>query len=282
MAVDGSRATKPASVAWSNSPADDESQVNGVPPTNAIECRGVCKSFGASPVLRGVDLAIPSGEIAVILGPSGTGKSVLLKHLIGLLKPDAGEIDVLGKNVTSLRGTELWALRRDVGILFQDGALFGSMNVYDNVAFPLRQHTDLTEDEIRELVMWRLAEVGLADAGSLVPSALSGGMRKRVGFARALVLDPQIVLFDEPDSGLDPVRTALLCQLILDMHSRQGGTYVLITHDILSARRVGDYIALLWHGQIVQAGKADEMWESDDPFVRQFLAGEAAGPLGMD
>jgi phospholipid/cholesterol/gamma-HCH transport system ATP-binding protein len=173
-------------------------------------------------------------------------------------------------------------LRRDVGILFQDGALFGSMSIFDNVAFPLRQHTDMHEAEIESIVMRRLEEVGLAAAATLLPNQLSGGMRKRAGFARALVLDPRIVVFDEPDSGLDPVRTALLCELMLQIHAEQGGTYLLITHDILSARRVADFIAVIWRGKVVQSGTADEMWSSEDKFVQQFLAGESRGPLGMD
>ena len=240
------------------------------------------KSFGAAPVLADLDLAIPAGSISVILGPSGTGKSVLLKHVIGLLRPDHGEIDVLGEPVSRMARHEIWDLRKRVGILFQDGALFGSMNVFDNVAFPLRQHTDMTETEIEEIVLRRLQDVGLAGAWALMPGQLSGGMRKRVGFARALVLDPEIVLFDEPDSGLDPVRTALLCELILETHERRGGTYVLITHDILSARRVAQFIALLWKGQIQQAGAIEDMLSSEDPFVRQFLSGDCIGPLGMD
>jgi phospholipid/cholesterol/gamma-HCH transport system ATP-binding protein len=252
------------------------------PRSAAIECRDVHKAFGSVQILAGLDLAIPSGAISVILGPSGTGKSVLLKHVIGLLRPDRGEVIVLGHSVSKMRRADIWGLRRDVGILFQDGALFGSMNVYDNVAFPLRQHTDMTEAEIHEIVMRRLEEVGLGTATGRMPSQLSGGMRKRAGFARALVLDPRIVLFDEPDSGLDPVRTALLCQLMQKIHAEQGGTYVLITHDIISARRVADFIAVLWKGKIVQAGTAAEMWLSDDPFVSQFLQGESRGPLGMD
>jgi phospholipid/cholesterol/gamma-HCH transport system ATP-binding protein len=254
----------------------------GVTPGAAIECRGVHKSFGSAPVLAGLDLSIPAGGISVILGPSGTGKSVLLKHVIGLLKPDRGEITVLGESVSRMPRDEIWGLRRRVGVLFQDGALFGSMNAFDNVAFPLRQHTDLTEAEIERIVLGRLEEVGLLGAWASMPSQLSGGMRKRVGFARALVLDPEIVMFDEPDSGLDPVRTALLCELMLEIHERQGGTYVLITHDILSARRVASHIALLWKGRIQKAGSAAEMLTSEDPFVRQFLSGESRGPLGMD
>jgi phospholipid/cholesterol/gamma-HCH transport system ATP-binding protein len=248
----------------------------------AIECRDVHKSFGSAQVLAGVDLKIPAGTISVILGPSGTGKSVLLKHINGLLRPDRGEVIVLGQSVSKLRRDEILRLRRSVGIMFQDGALLGSMHVYDHVAFPLRQHTDMTEAEIAVIVMRRLREVRLGKAAALMPNELSGGMRKRAGFARALVLDPRIVVFDEPDSGLDPVRTALLCEVMLGIHAEQGGTYLLITHDILSARRVADYIAVLWNGKIVRSGPAEEMWQSDDPFVQQFLAGESRGPLGMD
>jgi phospholipid/cholesterol/gamma-HCH transport system ATP-binding protein len=249
---------------------------------HAIECRGLKKAFGSIQVLDGIDLRIPEGSITVVLGPSGTGKSVLLKHLIGLLFPDAGDVLVHGQSVPRMRMSELLEMRRRFGILFQDGALFGSMPVYDNVAFPLRQHTDLTEAEIQEVVLRRLREVGLGDAASRMPSELSGGMRKRAGFARALVMEPDVVLCDEPDSGLDPVRTALLCELVERAHDEQGGTYVVITHDIASARRIGQHIAVLWKGQVVEFGSAEQMFDSEDPFVRQFLDGEAHGPLGME
>ena len=169
--------------------------------------------------------------------------------------------------------SELLAMRRNFGILFQDGALFGSMNVYDNVAFPLRQNTNLNEREIAEIVHRRLDEVGLSAALNKAPAELSGGMRKRAGFARALVLEPEIVMFDEPDSGLDPVRTALLCQLIQKVHAQNGGTYIVITHDIASARKIGEYLAVLWKGRIVQSGDREHMFTSANPFVRQFLAG---------
>ena len=177
---------------------------------------------------------------------------------------------------------DLYRVRRKFGVLFQDGALFGSMNLYDNVAFPLRQHTEKSEDEIREIVSRRLREVGLGGAEEKMPNELSGGMRKRAGFARALVLDPAIVMFDEPDSGLDPVRTALLCELIKEIHAENGGTYVVITHDIMSARRVADFIAVLWKGRIVESGPAEELFNSENAFVRQFLSGESQGPLGME
>jgi phospholipid/cholesterol/gamma-HCH transport system ATP-binding protein len=248
----------------------------------AIECIDVHKSFGRNAVLRGLNVGIPEGMITIVLGPSGTGKSVLIKHLIGLLFPDRGDVLVHGRSVPNMTMNELLDVRKRFGILFQDGALFGSMPVYDNVAFPLRQHTDLSEAEIRDIVMARLSDVGLAGAEQRMPNELSGGMRKRAGFARALVLEPEIVMFDEPDSGLDPVRTALLCQLIKDVHAQHGGTYIVITHDIASARRIGEYIAVLWKGNIVQSGGRDEMFGSENPFVRQFLAGEPVGPLGME
>jgi len=167
-------------------------------------------------------------------------------------------------------------------VLFQDGALFGSMNLYDNVAFPLRQHTDTTESQIAKVVTERLKDVGLGDAMDDLPSQLSGGMRKRAGFARAMVLGPDIVLFDEPDSGLDPVRTSLLNDVILAMHERHKGTYMVVTHDMKTARKVSDYIGVIWKGKCIHYSAADEAFESDNPFVRQFLAGDSAGPLGMD
>ena len=248
----------------------------------SIRCIDVHKRLGGVPVLNGLNVAFPAETITVVLGPSGTGKSVLIKHIIGLMFPDVGDIVVQGQSVPSLTMPELLALRRKIGVLFQDGALFGSMSVFDNVAFPLRQHTDSSEAQIAEVVSQRLTDVGLADAMDDLPSQLSGGMRKRAGFARALVMEPDIVIFDEPDSGLDPVRTALLCELIQEMHSLHGGTYIVVTHNIASARQIGEYIALLWRGRIVEAGDAERMFSSENPFVRQFLSGSAEGPLTMD
>jgi phospholipid/cholesterol/gamma-HCH transport system ATP-binding protein len=249
---------------------------------DAIEFVGVHKAFGSNHVLRGLNMGIPEGQISMIIGPSGTGKSVCIKHMVGLLYPDEGDVIVHGQSVPSLPDNELFEMRKKFGVLFQDGALFGSMNLYDNVAFPLRQHTEKGEDEIEEIVNSRLREVGLREAGDKMPNELSGGMRKRAGFARALVLNPEIVLFDEPDSGLDPVRTALLCELIKEIHEENGGTYVVITHDIMSARRVAEHIAVLWHGRIVESGPAAQLFDSENPFVRQFLSGESQGPLGME
>jgi len=249
---------------------------------HSIELRGVTKSFGASQVLAGVDIGFNDNAITTVLGPSGTGKSVLLKHIVGLLEPDGGEVSVFGQNIWAVSEAERYELRKRFGVLFQDGALFGSMNLYDNIAFPLRKHTRKSESEIRQIVMDHLSVVGLETATHKTPSEISGGMRKRAGFARALVMRPDVVLFDEPDSGLDPVRTKLLCKLIAEIHAEYGGTYIVITHDIPSARTLSDYVAVLWKGKIVKSGTAEEAFGSDDPFVRQFLAGDADGPLGMD
>jgi phospholipid/cholesterol/gamma-HCH transport system ATP-binding protein len=249
---------------------------------DAIEFIEVHKSFGHNHVLRGLSMGLPENQISMIIGPSGTGKSVCIKHVVGLLYPDEGDVLVDGVSVPSLPDAELFEMRKKFGVLFQDGALFGSLNLYDNVAFPLRQHTEKGEEEIAEIVNRRMREVGLGGEGTKMPNELSGGMRKRAGFARALVLDPKIVLFDEPDSGLDPVRTALLCELIKEIHAESGGCYVVITHDIMSARRVAQHISVLWKGRIVESGPAEELFASEDPFVRQFLSGDSAGPLGME
>ena len=249
---------------------------------DAVEFVEVHKTFGRNHVLRGLNMGLPEGKISMIIGPSGTGKSVCIKHIVGLLYPDSGDVIVHGQSVPALSDDELFELRKKFGVLFQDGALFGSINLYDNVDFPMRQHTEKGEDEIAEIVHRRLREVGLGDAGTKMPNELSGGMRKRAGFARALVLEPEIVLFDEPDSGLDPVRTALLCELIKEVHAENGGTYVVITHDIMSARRVAEHISVLWRGRIVESGPSAELFASENPFVRQFLSGESQGPLGME
>jgi phospholipid/cholesterol/gamma-HCH transport system ATP-binding protein len=259
---------------------------------DAVEFVDVHKAFGRNKILRGLNLGLPEGKISMILGPSGTGKSVCIKHMVGLLYPDKGDVLVHGESVPNMADDDLFKMRQKFGVLFQDGALFGSMNVFDNVCFPLRQHTEKSEDEIGEIVNRRLAEVGLQHAHDKMPNELSGGMRKRAGFARALVLDPDIVLFDEPDSGLDPVRTALLGELIQEIHAdmmaeaaRRGTpppAFTLITHDIMTARRVAEHISVLWKGRIVESGPADQLFDSDNQFVRQFLAGESAGPLGME
>jgi phospholipid/cholesterol/gamma-HCH transport system ATP-binding protein len=249
---------------------------------DAIEVIDLVKQFGRMRILNGLNLGLPNDQISMVLGPSGTGKSVLIKHIVGLLYPDSGDVLVHGQSVPNLTDDELFEMRKKFGLLFQDGALFGSMDVFDNTAFPLRQHTDKSEEEIGEIVNRRLREVGLAEAIHKMPNELSGGMRKRAGFARALVLDPDIVMFDEPDSGLDPVRTALLCELIREVHAEAGGCYLVISHDLGTARRIADFLAVLWKGRIVESGPADELFNSDNEFVAQFLNAETEGPLAMD
>jgi len=248
----------------------------------AIETRGLHKSFGTQPVLAGLDLQIPEGVISVVLGPSGTGKSVLLQHVIGVMRPDAGDVLIRGRSLARMSRSDVLALRREVGVMFQDGALFSAMNVFENVAFPLRQHTDLDEREVRAVVEEHLASVGLGGASDRMPNELSGGMRKRAGLARALVLSPSIILCDEPDSGLDPVRTSLLGDVLVAQHAEQGGTMVVVTHNVALARRIADHISVLWQGVVLETGLAADVLASETPFVRQFLAGAGRGPLGMD
>jgi phospholipid/cholesterol/gamma-HCH transport system ATP-binding protein len=249
---------------------------------DAIEVIDLVKQFGRTRILNGLNLGLPDDQISMVLGPSGTGKSVLIKHIVGLLYPDSGDLLVHGESVPNMSDDELFEMRKKFGLLFQDGALFGSMNIFDNVAFPLRKHTDMAESEIGDLVMSRLQEVGLERSAHKLPTEVSGGMRKRAGFARGLIMNPDIVLFDEPDSGLDPVRTSLLCDLIQQMHEEHGGTYLLVTHNISAAKSCSDYVGMIWQGKLVHYGDAAEAFNSYDPFVRQFLAGESAGPLGMD
>jgi ABC-type transporter Mla maintaining outer membrane lipid asymmetry ATPase subunit MlaF len=248
----------------------------------AIETRELYKAFGPNPVLQGLSLKIPEGVISVILGPSGTGKSVCLNHVLGLLRPDAGDVLIRGRSLANMSRAELLAQRRDIGVMFQDGALFSTMNVHDNVAFPLREHTDFGEADVRELVMDALLSVGLADAGGLMANQLSGGMRKRAGLARALVMNPSIILCDEPDSGLDPVRTALLADLLVERHADHGGTMLVVTHNILLAKAVADHISVIWRGQILEDGMTEQVMASKSAFVQQFLAGDPRGPLSMD
>jgi phospholipid/cholesterol/gamma-HCH transport system ATP-binding protein len=249
---------------------------------DAVEIIDLVKQFGRTRILNGCNLGLPDNMISMVLGPSGTGKSVLIKHIVGLLYPDSGDVLVHGESIPNMTDDELFEVRKKFGLLFQDGALFGSMNVYDNPCFPLRQHTDKSEEEIEEIVTRRLREVGLAEAMYKMPNELSGGMRKRAGFARALVLDPAIVMFDEPDSGLDPVRTALLCELIREVHEENGGCYLVISHDLATARRIAEFLAVLWKGKIVESGPADELFNSKNEFIRQFLNADVKGPLAMD
>ena len=247
----------------------------------SMEVRNLKKSFDDVDVLCGLNLRFVENSITTILGPSGAGKSVLIKHLVGLLEPDDGEVIVLGKDIWAMSAKERGDLSSKMGILFQDGAMFGSMNVFNNTALPLRQNSKKSEDEIYDIVMPLLVSVGLEDAVEKMPNEISGGMRKRVGFARALATNPPIVLFDEPDSGLDPVRTSLLNDVILKVNKERPSTYVIVTHDVATARKVSDHMALIWEGQANHQGTVEELFASDDEFVRQFLSGDTAGPLTM-
>ncbi|MEO9324527.1 ABC transporter ATP-binding protein [Nocardioides sp. C4-1] len=246
-----------------------------------IKLDGLTKSFGKSLIWSDVTLTFPAGEICVMLGPSGTGKSVLLKTMIGLLKPDRGSIIIEGTDIATCPEKELYEIRKLFGVLFQDGAMFGSMNLYDNVAFPLREHTKKSESDIRDIVMEKMDLVGLLGAEDKLPGEISGGMRKRAGLARALVLDPEILLIDEPDSGLDPVRTSFLNQLLVDLNAQIDATMMIVTHDVNSCRTVPDNIGLLYHKHLAMFGPREMLLSSEEPVVRQFLNSQMVGPIGM-
>jgi len=237
------------------------------------------KSFGKQKVLDGIDIEIEEGKTTVIIGRSGGGKSVLLKHIIGLLRPDRGQVLVDGTDIAKLGDRELNEIRKKFGMLFQEAALFDSMTVGENVAFPLREHTRMKEREIRETVADRLRSVGLTGVEEKMPSELSGGMRKRVGLARAIALRPQIVLFDEPTTGLDPVMTEAINRLIIDTQKQFNYTCVVISHDIQSIFEIGDRIAMLYDGKIIEYGSPEELRASRNPVTVQFLSGSIDGPI---
>ncbi len=248
----------------------------------SISIQGVTKRFGSHTVLRDVTFDVPRGYTSAVLGPSGTGKSVLLKVIIGLLKPESGQVYIDGDPIVGISEREMLRIRRKVGVLFQDGALFGSMNLFDNIAFPLVQHTNKTDNEIRSIVMAKSDLVGLGGHLHKLPGDVSGGMRKRAGLARALVLDPQILFFDEPDSGLDPVRVAYLDQLINTVHEETAATFFIISHNIESVTRTAHYLGLLFQSRLVGFASKEAMTTSEDPVIKQFLAGKPEGPISMD
>ena len=246
-----------------------------------VVIEGLTKSFGKQTIWRDVSLTLPPGEVSVMLGPSGTGKSVFLKSMIGLLKPDRGRCVINGVDIVTCSEHKLYETRKLFGVLFQDGALFGSMNLYDNVAFPLREHTKKSESEIRRIVLDKLELTGLAGAEKKLPGEISGGMRKRAGLARALVLDPEIILCDEPDSGLDPVRTAYLSQLLIDLNAQIDATILIVTHNINLARTVPDNLGMLFRKELIMFGPREVLLTSEEPVVAQFLNGRRLGPIGM-
>ncbi len=244
-----------------------------------IEIRGLRKRLGTKQVLDGVDLDVRTGETVVVLGPSGTGKSVLLKHILGLMSADAGSIEVGGEQVVGKRENDLFEIRKKFGMLFQGSALFDSMTVGENVALSLREHTDLGEDAIQARIKERLEWVGLKGVEAMKPASLSGGMRKRVGLARAIAMNPEYILYDEPTTGLDPIMADVIDQLIRDMQRRMGATSVVVTHDMQSAFKVGDRLAMLLGGKIVFTGTPEETRTTKDPVVRQFIEGSSTGPI---
>ncbi|MCP3676072.1 MAG: ABC transporter ATP-binding protein [Deltaproteobacteria bacterium] len=244
-----------------------------------IKITDLKKSFNGKTVLDGVNLDIEEGKITVIIGRSGEGKSVLIKHIIGLLKPDAGRIDLDGSELTTLNEREWNEIRRRFGMLFQGAALFDSMTVAENVGFPLREHTGLRQKEIRSAVQDKLKRVGLVDVEDMMPADLSGGMKKRVGLARAIIMDPEIVLFDEPTTGLDPIMSDAIAHLMIDTQRQLKTTYIAITHDIALTYKTADKIAMLHEGKIVAEGSSEDIKASRNPVVRQFVEGNAEGPI---
>ncbi len=246
-----------------------------------VVVEGLTMSFGKQNIWQDVTLTLPAGEVSVMLGPSGTGKTVFLKSLIGLLKPQQGRVLINGVDMVGGAERDIYETRKLFGLMFQDGALFGSMTLFDNIAFPLREHTRKRESEIRRIVMERIDLVGLLGAEGKLPGEISGGMRKRAGLARALVLDPQIVLCDEPDSGLDPVRTAYLSQLLIDLNARIDATMLIVTHNLDIAATVPDNMGMFFRRNLVTFGPREVLLTSDEPVVTQFLAGRREGPIGM-
>ena len=244
-----------------------------------IRVEGLCKAFAELEVLRGTDLQIARGESMVVIGGSGTGKSVLIKHIIGLLRPDAGRVLVDGEEVAALKRRGLKELRRRMGMLFQYAALFDSMTVGENVAFALRKHTPMKEKEVQDRVEEVLGWVGLTGVQDKWPAELSGGMKKRAGLARAIALGPEIMLYDEPTTGLDPILADQINDLIIDLQERLQVTSVSITHDMVSAYKIGDRIAMLYDGRIEEVGTPTDIQNSDNPVVQQFIHGRAEGPI---
>jgi phospholipid/cholesterol/gamma-HCH transport system ATP-binding protein len=244
-----------------------------------IAIRGLRRRLVGRNVLDGVDLDIPTGKTVVIMGRSGTGKSVLLKHIIGLMQPDAGSIVVDGQDIVGLTGLPLREVRKHFGMLFQGGALFDSLTVGENVALPLREHTKMSDTEIEARVRERLEWVGLQGVEGTKPASLSGGMRKRVGLARSIAMDPAYILYDEPTTGLDPIMADVINRLIRSLQKRIGVTSIVVTHDMSSAYHVGDVLAMLNEGKIVFTGTPDETRQTTNPLVRQFIEGSSEGPI---
>jgi len=244
-----------------------------------IDIVGLHKSFRSTKVLDGIDLKLPEGRITVVIGPSGTGKSVLLKHVLGLIRPGSGHINIDGRDITAMDDFELNEVRKNFGVCFQDAALFDSMTVGENIGFPFKVHTRLTHDEIMERVRDLLREVGLSGIEQKMPSQISGGMRKRVGLARAIALGPQVLLFDEPTTGLDPVMSNAINALIREVQRKTGATSLVISHDIQGALYLADFMVMLYQGRVAFSGVPEEFQQTSDPLVRQFMEGGIEGPI---
>ncbi len=244
-----------------------------------IEVVDLHKSFDNNHVLRGVNLAVRKGESMVVIGGSGVGKSVLIKCIIGLLKPDSGSIGVDGQEITSLKEASLYEIRKKFGMLFQAGALFDSLSVWENVGFGLKQHSSLSVEEIKAIAVEKLRLLGLRNVEDLMPSELSGGMRKRVSLARAIAMEPEILLYDEPTTGLDPIMADAINDLIVQMRKKLRVTSIAITHDMVSAYKIADRIAMLYEGRIIEVGTPKQIRESSNAIVQQFIQGKAEGPI---
>ena len=271
-------------------PADSgiEPSLNVPPPSlgmsgaPAVELIDLHKAFGPKKVLRGLSLEVLRGETLCIIGGSGTGKSVTLKHIVGLLRPDRGTVKINGVDIFATNNGQLGEIRKKIGFLFQGSALLNSLNVYENVALPLREHEHPSEEEVRRQVMEKLHLVGLEDAAEKTPDVISGGMKKRVGLARAIIRNPEIMLYDEPTAGLDPIMAATINALVLDLQKKIKVSSIVVTHDMSSVFRVADRIAMLQEGRVHKIGTKDDFRKSDDPLVQSFIYGDSEGPLRRD
>lgn len=248
---------------------------------NLVEVRDLHFAYGNRQILSGINLDIPRGKVVAILGVSGCGKSTLLHHFGGQLKPASGSVKILGKEIQNLNNDELYAMRREMGMMFQVSGLFSDLTVYDNLAFPMREHTDLSEEMIRDLVLMKLEAVGLRNAHGLMPKDLSGGMERRVALARAIALDPALIIYDEPFAGLDPISLNIIANLIRKLNDALGVTSVVVTYDMSESLKIADYVYFIHEGVVVAKGEAADMLASNDPFVHQFIHAEPDGPVAF-
>jgi phospholipid/cholesterol/gamma-HCH transport system ATP-binding protein len=248
---------------------------------NLVEVSDLHFAYGARQVLKGINLTIPRGKVVAILGVSGCGKSTLLNHFGGQLKPSRGSVKINGKTIHKLDNDGLYAMRRDMGRMFQVSGLFSDLSVYDNLAFPMREHTDLSEEMIRDLVLMKLQAVGLRGAHELMPNDLSGGMERRVALARAVALDPMLIIYDEPFAGLDPISLNIIANLIRTLNDALGVTSVVVTYDMSESLKIADYVYFIHDGRVVAEGETADMFSSTDPFVHQFIHAESDGPVAF-